>query len=146
MATGRELKKLSLSRLKSAKILMDADDFDGAIYLMLHSLEIALKAVICKHLQFKQYPDKGDLDQIKRVFHTHDREVLLRLSGLKPFFSPVHRSKLRYRNWNKVITWDFSMRYSPSGTAKKKDAERVYDALTKENTGVIEFIKTEGKW
>ncbi len=65
MANRKEFKSISLARLKTAKLLIDAKDWDGASYIMGYVLECGLKAVICKTLNLISYPEftkKKDVD------------------------------------------------------------------------------------
>ncbi len=79
MIAYHDLKRISLTRFKEAKLLRDNGYYDGAVYLCGYVVETALKARICKHLKQNHYHDSG---QHKQVFLSHEFDRLLILSGL----------------------------------------------------------------
>ena len=50
-----------------------------AVYLGGYAVEAALKARICRVLDFEEYPDFGEF---RRLYASHDLDQLLKLSGL----------------------------------------------------------------
>lgn len=72
------LKSVAKQKLKAAKILFDAGDYDTAGYLIGYVVECGLKAAICRKLRLKVYPDTGDH---RDVFASHSFDRLLMLSG-----------------------------------------------------------------
>ena len=146
MATSKELKAISKSRLKSAKKLMDCNDFDGAVYLMGYSFECALKAVICKRLNFMNYPDKsGDGDKVN-IFKTHKFDILLALSGMEQDFNLKLSPQRRAENWGTLTKWNPEIRYEPIGTHTQPEADRMYTALTEDPEGILTWITKHKKW
>ena len=114
MANHQQLREISKARLRTAEILLDNFDFDGAVYIMGYALECALKAVICKNLNLLNYPDKGSKD-IENIFKTHKFDILLILSGMENDFS-LKSPKKRYENWSELTKWTTDIRYEPVGT------------------------------
>ena len=145
MATSKQLKLISKSRLKSAKYLMDCGDFDGAFYLMGYSFECALKAVICKRLNFVNYPDKSGDGEKVNIFKTHKFDILLALSGMEQDFSLLSPQR-RAENWGILTKWNPDIRYEPIGTRGKSETERMYIALTEKPDGILTWITKHKKW
>ena len=136
MLEYKDLKKIAYVRLREAKALNKAGFYDGAVYLAGYVLEIALKAVICKHLKVQDYPDK------ENIFSTHNFDRLLLLSGLSEEISAKNkRNKKLFFNWSIVTQWRPEGRYSPVGKYKEKDAKEFLKALDHRHDGVFTFIK-----
>lgn len=76
-------KKLSEFRLEEAKILYKEKKFSGAYYLAGYSIELALKAAICKKFKSGTIPDKKFVNDL----YTNDLEKLMALSSLKSHYS-----------------------------------------------------------
>jgi len=144
MANHQQLREISKARLRTAEILLDNFDFDGAVYIMGYALECALKAVICKNLNLLNYPDKGSKD-IENIFKTHKFDILLILSGMENDFS-LKSPKKRYENWSELTKWTTDIRYEPVGTRTATEAKRMYNALVEKPHGVITWIKRHRKW
>lgn len=84
MISVTDLAQIASARLEDAKILLAAGRFDGAVYLCGYGVEIALKARICKTLNWAEFPDtRGEFRNLES-FRTHDLDASLRLSGLEP--------------------------------------------------------------
>lgn len=56
MLSVRELRAISIARLRDAEVLLKARRFDGAVYLCGDAVEIALKARICRTLDWVEFP------------------------------------------------------------------------------------------
>jgi HEPN domain-containing protein len=69
-------------RIREAKILLDAGEFDGAYYLAGYAVECALKACILKRLS-DYWPDESDRKMLEKCY-THDLEHLLKAADLVP--------------------------------------------------------------
>ena len=74
-----EFDKIARARLDDAKTLFAAARFDGATYLCGYAVEVALKARICRTLNWPEFPSTGSEFQAYRSFQTHELDVLLRL-------------------------------------------------------------------
>jgi len=126
MIDKAELTQIAKARLKDAKVLFDADRYDGAIYLGGYVVELALKARICKTLKWSGFPQTRSEFQNYQSFKTHDLDVLLRLSGVEA------RMKTKYlAEWSIVAKWDPEARYNPIGSAIKTDAELLIESAEK---------------
>lgn len=142
MLTRNQLKNSAISKLKSVKILINAGDYDTAVYLSGYVVEYALKAVVCKRLCLDSYPDDGNMQS---VFRSHDFDRLLTLSGLSKEISVSGDPKL-FQNWSDLYTWNPSIRYNPVGTYVKIEAERKIEALEEKPNGLLSYIIRKRKW
>ena len=105
-----ELNGLAASRLADAQALYAARRFDGAVYICGYAIEIALKARICKSLNWSSFPStRKDFDGLQS-FKTHDLEILLRFSGIEDIIRLNHLAA-----WSKIEQWDPEKRYEPVG-------------------------------
>lgn len=120
-----DLEEISCARLFDAKILYASGRFDGAYYLAGYSLELALKARICKTLNWTEFPTTNKEFERFRSFKVYDLEVLLKLSG----FEPAIKSKY-LPEWSKVKTWQPEIRYHPVGFANQKQASDMLGAIS----------------
>lgn len=114
-----EIEKIVRARLEDAEILLEASRYDGSVYLCGYAVELALKARICRILQWKKYPTSGKY----ATFKTHDLNVLLHLTGLE------EKIKLKYMTeWSIVKKWTPEARYQAIGSVKKAYAEDMLDS------------------
>ena len=77
MKNSDEIKELARLRLKEAVILCKAHKYDGAFYLAGYSIELMLKARICKHFQVEDLFNGKNckisgVGEIKKAVQTHD--------------------------------------------------------------------------
>jgi HEPN domain-containing protein len=72
MLTVKELRKIARTRLREAEALYQAKQYDGATYLCGYAIEAALKARICKTLNWEGYPST------KKQFQDYLIEVIMR--------------------------------------------------------------------
>ena len=115
MITRSDLTKIARARLGDAEVLHRSHRYDGAIYLCGYAVEIALKARICRTLSWSEYPSTGGEFQNYQSFRTHNRHVLLRLSGIE------ERVKTTlFTEWSAVAAWDPEARYKPIGSATRQ--------------------------
>jgi hypothetical protein len=150
MANRQELRDISKARLKTAKLLIAAEDWQGAGYMMGYALECALKAVICKTLRLNEYPESGKDDN---WFLTHRLERLLRLSGMEDIFG--NTGGKGFYAWGEFIKYyegEWScMRYDSSCLARFTDQSvpRLYNFLIGTKTGeegIITVINRTRRW
>ena len=118
-----ELDKIAQARLDDAKALLASGRFDGATYLCGYAVELALKARICRTLNWQDFPGTSGEFQAYRSFQTHDLDVLLRLSGQAARVRLEH-----FQIWIAVATWTAEWRYNPVGTTKSVTAEAMIAA------------------
>src|SRR5207253_7216081 len=112
MATRKQLKHLALLRRREAQVLYEAALYDGSRYLAGYVLELALKARICRVLDFEKYPDVGEF---RRLYASHDLDQLLKLSGLSRKLSL--QEKRLFDSWSTAALWKPERRYDVPGTA-----------------------------
>lgn len=112
MISAAELTTLARARLRDAEMLFKAKRYDGAMYLCGYSVEMALKARVCRTLKWTGFPQtRGEFEGLQS-FRTHDLELLLRLAGRERYI------KDRFlREWSVVINWEPEDRYRPIGTS-----------------------------
>lgn len=118
-----ELDRLAQARLDDAKALLAAARYDGAVYVCGYAVEVALKARICRILNWTEFPGTTGEFQSYRSFQTHELDVLLRLSGQEARVKQQH-----FGFWNTVAVWRAESRYSIVGTVQKTDAESMVSA------------------
>jgi hypothetical protein len=115
-----DLRRIARARLRDSEALFDAGRYDGAIYLCGYAIELALKARICRVLNWPGFPATRAEFTPYQSFRTHSLDVLLTLSGWE------QRVKRRYpTEWSAVANWDPEMRYTPAGTASRHDAHEM---------------------
>ena len=123
MISVAELDNIARARIEDAKVLFAAGRFDGAAYLCGYAVEVALKARICRTLNWAEFPSTGGEFQAYRSFQTHELDVLLRLSGQETRLKQNHFSL-----WNAVAVWKVESRYNVVGTAQQPDAAAMIQA------------------
>ena len=97
--------------------------YDGATYVCGYAIEIALKARICRTLNWIGFPSTRSEFQAYRSFQTHELDVLLHLSGQE-----VQIKRHHFPYWNAVAVWKVDSRYSVVGTIQRVDAESMISA------------------
>src|SRR2546430_7350613 len=130
MATRKQLKHLALLRRRETQVLYEAELYDGSRYLAGYVLELALKARICRVLDFEEYPDFGEF---RRLYASHDLEQLLKLSGLSRKLS-LQEKKL-FDSWSTAALWKPERRYDVPGTAKRDDVRDILEAVDEVPSG-----------
>jgi len=113
-------------------VLYEEELYDGCRYLSGYVLELALKARICKVLDFEEYPDVGEF---RRLYATHDLDQLLKLSGLSRKLSL--QDKKLFDSWSTAALWKPERRYDVPGTAKQDDVRDILEAVDE----VLKWIK-----
>ena len=118
-----ELDSIARARIEDAKALLMAGRFDGAAYLCGYAVEGALKARICRTLNWAEFPSTGGEFQAYRSFQTHELGVLLHLSGQEARIKHSH-----FWLWNAVSVWKVELRYNWVGTTQQRDATAMIQA------------------
>lgn len=129
MISLADLDQIAAARLEDARVLLAASRFDGAVYICGYAVELALKARICRALNWPDFPFTRREFEGYASFRTHDLEVLLRLSGQEANIKQNH-----FLLWNPVALWNPDVRYRSIGSATKPVAETMFgstDALLK---------------
>jgi hypothetical protein len=115
-----ELQSLAKARLVDAQSLLNADRYDGAVYVCGYAVELRLKARICRTLHWAEFPKtRGEFDGLQSL-KTHDLDVLLRLSGREAYIRSQHLTE-----WSALRQWNPERRYEPVGTVSKQFAEEM---------------------
>jgi hypothetical protein len=118
-----ELREIARHRLRDARVLYRAGQYDAAAYICGYAVEVALKARICRTLRWDGFPEKNAEFDGLQSFRTHRLDKLLQLSGQQP------RIAARYfAVWAEFDTWDPSDRYRPIGSVNSHDVLRRIDA------------------
>ncbi len=117
MILPTELRAIARARLRDAEILLSARRYDGSVYLCGYSVEIGLKARVCRTLKWHGFPSTNKEFEGYHSFRTHNLDVLLRLSG-----SEVNIKTKYLAEWSVVAMWEPGTRYRPIGTATSVDA------------------------
>ena len=123
MISVAELDNIARARIEDATALLTAGRFDGATYLCGYAVELALKARICRTLNWTEFPSTGSEFQAYRSFQTHDLDVLLRLSGQGPRIMQNH-----FPLWNAVARWTVESRYNAVGAVEQPGATEMIQA------------------
>jgi hypothetical protein len=111
-----ELLELARARIREAKLLYNKRSYDGAAYLCGYGVEFSLKARICKHQRWPDFPSKDNEFKGKENLKTHNFNRLLEFTGIAP--------KIRTNcvtEWSALKDWSPDYRYKPIGSAKQKD-------------------------
>ncbi len=135
--TASDLRKVVKAKLKAAKILYKAKDYDTAGYLLGYVVECSLKALICKKLNLDEYPDTG---KHYDVFASHDLDRLMMLSGYSSDFRLEPTSGL-VNNWG-ILTkdWKPEIRYN-IGAYNSDLIQTKLNALEDKDEGFFTWIK-----
>lgn len=109
-------------------VLRSAGRWPGAILYAGTLLELALKLVMCKHLEVSNLPT---------IFQVHDLELLLCCSGLRTRLTTDN-----FLNENFLLIhkrWSIALRYE-GATQTQQDADDFDRALFAPTHGVITFL------
>jgi HEPN domain-containing protein len=117
------LEAIARARLEDARALLAAGRYDGAVYVCGYAVEVALKAKICRILNWQEFPQTSGEFQAYRSFQTHELDVLLRLSGQEPKIKQQH-----FGLWNVVAVWRPESRYNAIGSVGRTDAEEMINS------------------
>ena len=112
MISRVELRKISRARLKDAEILYNGKRYDGAVYLCGYAIELALKARVCKALNWSGFPETNNEFKLYSSFKTHNFTSLLRLSSIEDKIITHY-----FTDWSVVAGWDPESRYNAVGSA-----------------------------
>jgi hypothetical protein len=107
-----DLVAIAEARLQDANVLFMNDRLDGAGYLCGYAIELALKARICRTLNWTGVPEKRSEFENYASFKTHKLDILLSLSGQEQRIKSENFSE-----WSAVATWDPEARYRAVGQA-----------------------------
>jgi len=117
MIAASDLRKIARARAKDASVLLRSKRFDGAFYLCGYSVELALKARICKTLKWPGFPETSQDFKGLQSVRTHDLDVLLRFSGIQSRIEQKYFSE-----WSVVIDWNPEKRDQSVGQSSPQQA------------------------
>jgi HEPN domain-containing protein len=123
MISIAELDDIARARIEDANVLLSGGRFDSAVYLCGYAVEVALKARICRVLNWREFPSTGVEFQAYRSFQTHELAVLLRLSGQEARIKANH-----FDVWNVMTDWSVEARYNAVGTTQRHEAATMIQA------------------
>jgi hypothetical protein len=131
-----DFQALAEKRIREARVLLAANEPDGAYYLGGYAIECAIKACIIKKLNTSdEWQDRNFSEQC----YKHELVVLLRLADLETPMNAVPGVQFK---WGLVKDWKETSRYELGRTAG--DVKDFLDAIDDPTDGVLTWIK--GLW
>lgn len=124
MLSITDLDLIAQARLEDARALLAKGRYDGAVYVCGYAAEVALKARICRVLNWQEFPQTSGEFKAYRSFQTHELDVLLRLSGQETRIKQAH-----FEVWNRVAVWKAESRYNAIGTVGATEATAMIAAV-----------------
>src|SRR6266496_2096156 len=126
MIARSDLEAIARSRLREAKALFKDRHYDGAAYLCGYSIEIGLKARICRHLKWSGYPENQGESKWSQALKTHDLDALLDLSGVRTRIVSTYIA-----DWSVIQrNWSPEARYRVIGTFSSTTTLAMLEAAT----------------
>ena len=130
-----ELKKLTATRLKDARILLDTRRYAACFYLAGYAVECALKACIAKKFHANTIPTKVLVNSI----YQHGLDKLIGVAELKQNLKQESDANPDFEaNWNVVKDWQPNRRYELGAT--RQEAQDLYDAINDPIHGVLQWL------
>jgi hypothetical protein len=108
------IEKLAKQKLAAAQCLLESGHYDDAYYLAGYSIELYLKAVICKTLRVDNFYsfEKLDKKEIAKAYKSHNYNDLFVLSGIQTEFEAAITEEPDFKdNWDFVNVWNEGTRY-----------------------------------
>ena len=136
-----ELQRFAEDRVVDAEVLLKAGRWQGAYYLSGYAAECGLKSCVLAYQERTGiiFKDKSYLESLKRCW-THDLELLLDFAGLKVRRDVDTRANGNlFANWGTVGQWKETSRYE---ARTQQQAEAIYDAITHNVDGVLQWIRS----
>ena len=115
--TENELLKNIKQKYYDAQLLNENRRFANSIYLCGYCVELSLKLVITKKLNWTKYKTEGKFKFLK----THDFDLLVAFTG------DEFRIK-RIPSWSIVMLWNEHKRYEDPEKANKNDSDVMIEA------------------
>ena len=132
------LQQLADLRLRDAEVLLTANRWGAAYYLLGYCIECALKACVAKQFLAYEVPDK----KLVNDFYTHRLDQLLTISGVKSDLENRAKTDPSFEiNWNTVRDWNEAVRYELGVTEAL--ARGMYEAVTNGISGILPWLKTQ---
>jgi HEPN domain-containing protein len=134
----RQWRMLAQTRLREARVLLEAGEWSGAYYLSGYAVECGLKACAARTFSADTIPDL----QTVRELYTHRFESLLKVAGLIQVFQADRQADaLLEVNWAIVKDWDSIQRYEMQ---TQQQAEEIIAAISNRRHGVMKWVRS--KW
>jgi HEPN domain-containing protein len=129
MKCQADIQALAEERLKDAECLFNNNRFDAAYYLAGYSVELLLKAKVCKTLGIDDFfdfnnPQKTKLavkniGEVYKPYKVHDHSQLLIFSGFYiEFQKAIKQDRNLNSHWSIVCKWNENSRYLSGTTGK----------------------------
>jgi HEPN domain-containing protein len=134
----RQWRMLAQTRLREARVLLEAGEWSGAYYLSGYAIECGLKACAARTFSANTIPDL----QTVRDLYSHKFESLLKVAGLDQVFQADRRADSALEvNWAIVKDWDSIQRYEMQ---TQWQAEAIVAAISNRRHGVMKWVRS--KW
>lgn len=131
-----DLEELADIRVKEAKVLLDAENYQGAYYLAGYSLECAIKACIAKQVRQHDFPNL----ELAKNSYSHKLMDLLGVAGLKQKLNEKEGQDADFQlNWAVAKDWSEKARYE--NRVEEKKAKDLYEAITDDQSGILAWLK-----
>ena len=130
-----DLTAVAEARLREFRVLRNAKEYAGAVYLGRYVLEVLLKCAICKRL---------GKDELPTIFHSHDLNVLLYYSGLE---EPLKQDALRFSSFEDVISGPDvdGLRYRNPTQLTEQDCDNWNTWLNDPDRGLVPWLREKLK-
>jgi HEPN domain-containing protein len=139
MNSKSEIKKIALQKLKDAELLYNNVCYDNAYYLAGYSVELSLKARICKNLGIDSLFTNT---KYVKFFKVHDFDTLLMFSGLLEKFENDKASNIDlHTNWSYICQWKEDCRYHKRGEKTQLEVQQFINAINDPVNGFLKWIK-----
>lgn len=129
-----DFRKLALTRLGDAKLLLKSRRYGAAYYLAGYAVECSLKACLAKKTQRYQFPPKPE--EVRQRYYTHDLQILAQECDLVGEIKKGHAKLQAY--WNTIKDWTEQSRYKPSDGNRARD---ILLAIEDPSDGMLQCIK-----
>jgi len=146
MQNHQDIQNLANRRLEEAKLLLQNNFCEGALYLAGYCIELLLKARIVKILDIPNlFDDNFSPKEFRKPFFTHDLKYLLLFAGLKEKLARENANNPQlFQNWSLIEeTWNEHCRYKQCGNYAKKDVQKFIEAIENPTIGLQQWINRQ---
>jgi hypothetical protein len=110
------IEKLAMAKFDEAECLYKSGHFDWAYYTAGYTIELLLKAKVCRTLGIEDFFDEnsGFMKKLKypQTFKIHNLEQLLLLSGVYTLLDKELTADANFKaKWSKICVWTEESRY-----------------------------------
>ncbi len=128
MIATADLHRTAREYLRAAKLLRTRKSYDAAVYLCGYAVEIALKARICKTLNWIDgFPETEKERPSGNILKIHKLDQLLQYTGIQARILSADATG-HVADWSIVTKWNPEQRYSPRGTKTQSDADGMIES------------------